>query len=322
MNISSTGRKPRRETRIAMRPLPVVSYTRLLDSSSSLLLYISLPLLTSSLPSVGEQLGTPNWGVVIRSNDWSKIKPSEDLITTLRTPRLERYIGVIYRPDTERASHYSQTKFGEEFDAVLFLDQTTALVPLDHSKPWKQSHGRVGKLVKEDTDPFPELDGALTSTELVEWRISAAVALNALAMDMETKKGDLELAMEKYDKALKYLSVIGGMSEQQISALRNQIIVNKVTVKLQQRMYREAEELCRKVLSAESTNAQAKILIEKAREGRAGRHLLHEAPYHAADSALAGKVPKEENPLWPRSIAEMVSPAVTNKRKDLPNESA
>lgn len=49
----------------------------------------------------------------------------------LGDPRLERAIGVIYRPDTERASHYFQAALPDQFDWLIHLDHTTALVPLD-----------------------------------------------------------------------------------------------------------------------------------------------------------------------------------------------
>ncbi len=45
--------------------------------------------------------------------------------------RLERAIGVIYRPETERASHYFHARMAEQFDAVIHIDTTTALQPLD-----------------------------------------------------------------------------------------------------------------------------------------------------------------------------------------------
>jgi erythromycin esterase-like protein len=48
----------------------------------------------------------------------------------LRSPRLERAIGVIYRPDTERASHYFHARLAEQFDAVLHFDATRAVEPL------------------------------------------------------------------------------------------------------------------------------------------------------------------------------------------------
>jgi len=52
-------------------------------------------------------------------------------INTLLSPRLERAIGVIYRPETERASHYFRANLPRQFDAVLHIDETRALEPLD-----------------------------------------------------------------------------------------------------------------------------------------------------------------------------------------------
>ncbi len=48
----------------------------------------------------------------------------------LRSPRLERAIGVIYRPDTELASHYFTARLAEQFDAVLHFDESRAVEPL------------------------------------------------------------------------------------------------------------------------------------------------------------------------------------------------
>lgn len=49
----------------------------------------------------------------------------------LREPRLERAIGVIYRPETERLSHYFHARLADQFDAVLHIDETSALEPLE-----------------------------------------------------------------------------------------------------------------------------------------------------------------------------------------------
>jgi erythromycin esterase-like protein len=51
--------------------------------------------------------------------------------SALSTPRLERAIGVIYRPDTERMSHYFRARLPEQFDAVMHIDDTHALEPLE-----------------------------------------------------------------------------------------------------------------------------------------------------------------------------------------------
>src|SRR3954449_121451 len=54
----------------------------------------------------------------------------------LLEPRLERFIGVIYRPDTELMSHYSDTSLPQQFDAYVWLDETTAVTALapEHRK--------------------------------------------------------------------------------------------------------------------------------------------------------------------------------------------
>ena len=61
-------------------------------------------------------------------------------ITTeaLREPLLERAIGVIYRPDTERISHYFRTCLPNQFDAVLHFDETRAVEPLERNAEWQK----------------------------------------------------------------------------------------------------------------------------------------------------------------------------------------
>jgi erythromycin esterase-like protein len=48
----------------------------------------------------------------------------------LLEPRLERFIGVIYRPDTELSSHYAEASLPQQFDAFVWFDETTAVTPL------------------------------------------------------------------------------------------------------------------------------------------------------------------------------------------------
>lgn len=50
--------------------------------------------------------------------------------------RLERAIGVIYRPETERASHYFQSELTKQFDAVIHIDETAAVEPLERLAGW------------------------------------------------------------------------------------------------------------------------------------------------------------------------------------------
>ena len=53
------------------------------------------------------------------------------LVDSLRSRSLERAIGVVYRPATERASHYFAASLSDQFDAVIHLDSTRAVEPLE-----------------------------------------------------------------------------------------------------------------------------------------------------------------------------------------------
>ena len=54
----------------------------------------------------------------------------DDLRRALAQPRLERYIGVIYRPETERWSHYTYATLPDQYDAFTWFDETHAVIPL------------------------------------------------------------------------------------------------------------------------------------------------------------------------------------------------
>ena len=56
----------------------------------------------------------------------------------LMTPRLERAIGVVYRPETERLSHYFHAVLPRQFDAVLHYDTTRAVEPLERTGTWER----------------------------------------------------------------------------------------------------------------------------------------------------------------------------------------
>lgn len=56
----------------------------------------------------------------------------------LKIPRLQRAIGVVYRPETERASHYYFTRLPYQFDCMIHLDKTNAVQPLDDSEEWER----------------------------------------------------------------------------------------------------------------------------------------------------------------------------------------
>ena len=53
----------------------------------------------------------------------------------LATPRLERAIGVIYRPETERWSHYFEAVLPDQFDAFVWFEETRPVTPLPAGRP-------------------------------------------------------------------------------------------------------------------------------------------------------------------------------------------
>jgi erythromycin esterase-like protein len=70
----------------------------------------------------------------------------------LREPLLERAIGVIYRPETERGSHYFQVLLPDQFDAVVHFDRTHALHPLERTPEW--TAGEPGQAL-EPPETYP-----------------------------------------------------------------------------------------------------------------------------------------------------------------------
>lgn len=70
------------------------------------------------------QTGVPSFMLPLRDAD-------EGLKNALMRPRLERAIGVIYRPESERASHYFQAALPDQFDEMIWFDRTSAVKPLD-----------------------------------------------------------------------------------------------------------------------------------------------------------------------------------------------
>lgn len=69
-----------------------------------------------------------DFGLIIRGNSV--------LERALNVPRLERAIGVIYRPRTELQSHYFEAYLARQFDAVVHIDRSNAIEPLDPKEHW------------------------------------------------------------------------------------------------------------------------------------------------------------------------------------------
>src|SRR5213083_35105 len=59
-------------------------------------------------------------------------------IGVLQQRRIERAIGVIYRPESERLSHYFHARLPEQFDAIIHIDETRAVEPLERKSVWDE----------------------------------------------------------------------------------------------------------------------------------------------------------------------------------------
>jgi erythromycin esterase-like protein len=77
------------------------------------------------------------------------LSPGEAVTHALREPRLERAIGVIYRPQTERESHYFEARLCDQFDAVVHIEKSLAVEPLERTSEWVEAAGEA-----PETYPF------------------------------------------------------------------------------------------------------------------------------------------------------------------------
>jgi erythromycin esterase-like protein/orotate phosphoribosyltransferase len=86
------------------------------------------PALPGSVEELFHQVGTKQF--LLRFPD------APQAAAALSSARLERAIGVIYRPDTERQSHYFRARLADQFDAVIHIDETRAVEPLERTAAW------------------------------------------------------------------------------------------------------------------------------------------------------------------------------------------
>lgn len=70
------------------------------------------------------------------SNFLLPIRGDVHIIEALNEVRLERAVGVIYLPQTERVSHYFEARLPRQFDAVIHFDHSRAVEPLDRTAGW------------------------------------------------------------------------------------------------------------------------------------------------------------------------------------------
>jgi erythromycin esterase-like protein len=86
------------------------------------------PALAGSHEALFHELATPAFALL----------PDEEgrLPEALRRERLERAVGVVYRPETERQSHWFRAHLADQFDALIHIDRTRAVEPLERSARW------------------------------------------------------------------------------------------------------------------------------------------------------------------------------------------
>jgi erythromycin esterase-like protein len=88
-----------------------------------------LPALPASYEALFHRAGIPNFVLRLRDN--------KEVSSILNEPRLERAIGVIYLPQSERTSHYFHARLPHQFDIVMHVDETRAVEPLEKTAEWK-----------------------------------------------------------------------------------------------------------------------------------------------------------------------------------------
>ncbi len=69
-------------------------------------------------------------------NFYVNLRENNEATELLREPRLQRAIGVIYRPESERTSHYFYACLPQQFDFIIHFDETSAVEPLDIPVHW------------------------------------------------------------------------------------------------------------------------------------------------------------------------------------------
>jgi erythromycin esterase-like protein len=87
------------------------------------------PALSESFEALFHETYIPEFLLILRGNKF--------LSGILNQERLERAIGVLYLPQSERVSHYFGARLADQFDAVIHLDETRALQPLEITSEWE-----------------------------------------------------------------------------------------------------------------------------------------------------------------------------------------
>ena len=88
------------------------------------------PALTGSVENLFHATGLDRFLLLMRKGSFAE--------AALGEPLLERAIGVIYRPETERQSHYFFARVSRQFDAVIHIDETRAVEPIERTSGWEE----------------------------------------------------------------------------------------------------------------------------------------------------------------------------------------
>jgi erythromycin esterase-like protein len=87
------------------------------------------PALPRSYEALFHDAAIPNFSLIFKHHDKATM--------LLRNPHLERAIGVIYLPQSERVSHYFHARLPDQFDAIIHMDETRAVEPLERTALWE-----------------------------------------------------------------------------------------------------------------------------------------------------------------------------------------
>ena len=101
-----------------------------------------------ALPDSFEHLFAETAASYSAPNFWIPLRGETPVARLLEQPRLQRAIGVIYRTETERQSHYYDVALSRQFDAMIHLDETTALRGLEPGVEWHRD-------IDEPPETFP-----------------------------------------------------------------------------------------------------------------------------------------------------------------------
>ena len=88
------------------------------------------PAMKGSVENLFHETDLPNFLMIPRED--------QEVYDYLSQPLLERAIGVIYRPETERYSHYFSAEIAKQFDAIIHFDESRAVEPLDRNAGWEE----------------------------------------------------------------------------------------------------------------------------------------------------------------------------------------